>query len=120
MTMNNVSKRVSAKTFLPSKEALLFEEPWPDGKRQGANNKAASIVVSAYANNSVELEVNMPERGVLVASESWYPGWKGYVDGAGKNCLKPTAASEGLPLTAGKHVVRFAYRPAFPLSPGRC
>ncbi len=108
-------KRVSAKTFLPLKEALLFEEPWPVHKREERRSSvigAASVNVVAYANNSVELDVNMPERGVLVASESWYPGWKAYVDGAEKKLLKADCGLRGVAVDKGKHVVRFAYRPA--------
>ncbi|MBI5236127.1 MAG: YfhO family protein [Deltaproteobacteria bacterium] len=106
-------KRVSAKTFLPSKEALLFEEPWPDGRREERRSQTASVNVAAYANNSVDLEVNMLERGVLVASESWYPGWMVYVDGEERKVLKADCGLRGVAVDKGAHVVRFAYRPAF-------
>lgn len=109
-------KRISEKSFLPSKEALFFEEPWPDGKRQGAPPSvidAASVNVVNYANNSVELSVSMPERGVLIASESWYPGWKAYVDGVEKKLLKTNCGFRGVAVDKGTHAVRFAYRPAF-------
>jgi hypothetical protein len=59
----------------------------------------------------VEYDVDLPRPGVLVASESIYPGWKVIVDGLAAKLLPADYVLRGVELGAGRHQVRFEYRP---------
>lgn len=112
-------KTLVDKKFQPGKTVLLEEEPWQTGdadkagKGPGKNRGSPEcpVEVIAYMMNSVRLKVKCPERSILVAGESYYPGWKAYVDGAEKRILKADYALRALPIEAGEHEVSFVYSP---------
>jgi hypothetical protein len=59
------------------------------------------------------LEAELPAPGVLVVSETWYPGWSAAVDGKPAPLLRADYAFRGVALPAGRHTVemRFFSRP---------
>ncbi|HYA18795.1 MAG TPA: hypothetical protein VEF06_15080, partial [Bryobacteraceae bacterium] len=60
---------------------------------------------------SVEIGVTMACRGLLVLSDSWYPGWAATIDGASASILKVNGVIRGVVVDKGTHQVRFVYRP---------
>lgn len=48
----------------------------------------------------------------LVLTESYYPGWKAYIDGKAVSILRTNFLFKGIVLPKGKHTVEFAYQPA--------
>jgi uncharacterized membrane protein YfhO len=46
-----------------------------------------------------------------VVSEAWYPGWHAWVDGAPAPILQADYLLRAVELGAGRHEVRFEYRP---------
>ena len=130
-------KIMQGKEFRPGEEALLYEEPWasslissshphpiptpsrgrestdfpsPGGRGSRGGGKG-SVVIKDYHNNSITLSVNTDRPRILVLSETYYPGWKVYVDGQEKKILKANFAFRAVPLSAGQHEVRFIYAP---------
>lgn len=59
----------------------------------------------------VEVEAELPEPGMLVLADSFYPGWVATVDGAAREILPANHLFRGVLLPAGSHRVRFAYEP---------
>ncbi len=58
------------------------------------------------------LETDPSCRGLLVASELYYPGWEVYVDGKKKEILKTDLIFRGIMLEGGQKRVEFRFRPA--------
>ena len=125
---SRVVQDIQDKTFHPAKEVLLYEEPWGNDsselrvrsselvkeknktvKEQKKQDNEAAIV--DYRNNSIKLSVNAERPKILVLSETYYPGWKAFVDGQEKKILKANFAFRAVPLLAGKHMVEFIYDP---------
>ena len=119
---------MQSKDFRPAKEVLLYEEPWGNDsselrvrsselvkeknktvKEQKKPDNEAAIV--DYRNNSIKLNVNAERPKILVLSETYYPGWKVYVDGEEKKILKANFAFRAVPLSAGQHEIEFIYDP---------
>ncbi|MBI5970818.1 MAG: YfhO family protein [Deltaproteobacteria bacterium] len=105
------------KSFNPAKTALLYKEPAAAaGKLEKSANAEKSspwsVEVIEYKNNAIRLKARLPWPGLLVASESYYPGWKVYVDGMEEEILKADYVLRAVPLKAGAHTVEFVYRPA--------
>ena len=96
------------KGFKPEQTVLLDGEPGVKAQMEQGNY---SVGVTSYRNNSMELKVWTDKAGLLVASESWYPGWKVYVDGKEEKLLKADLVFRAVPLEAGEHIVRFVYSP---------
>jgi hypothetical protein len=112
------------KTFSPATEVLLEEDPFahldaaerpapggpPGGASRGAGERDA-VTVERYSNNSIDLRVKAGAPGILVASESYYPGWKAYVDGVERKVMKADFVFRAVAVEAGEHTVRFVYEP---------
>jgi hypothetical protein len=71
------------------------------------------VVKADYTNeSSVSLTVNIGRRAFLVLSDSWYPGWKAYVDGKQTSIYQTNAVSRGIVIEgAGPHQVIFRFEP---------
>lgn len=63
------------------------------------------------SNHSVRLEVDAPERSLLVVTDTWYPGWRATVDGDPASIERVNWRFRGVYLEPGGHSVRFDYRP---------
>ncbi|MBI5643932.1 MAG: YfhO family protein [Deltaproteobacteria bacterium] len=100
------------KKFSPGRLVLLEEEPGAKIKpSDGKTRPECPVEVLNYKNNSVELMVRCSSDAILVASESYYPGWKAYVDGSEEKILKADYVLRAVPLKAGAHTVVFKYSP---------
>jgi uncharacterized membrane protein YfhO len=50
-------------------------------------------------------------RGLLIVSETFYPGWDAYVDGKAQPIYEAFGALRGVVLESGSHQVEMRYRP---------
>lgn len=102
------------KKFSPGRLAILEEDPWKDGFKtapETGGGQKSEVDVLRYRHNSVELGVRTSHPGILVASESYYPGWRVYVDGQERKLLKADYVLRAVALEAGVHTVKFVYDP---------
>jgi Bacterial membrane protein YfhO len=60
----------------------------------------------------VELQVNAKRPGYVVLADTYYPGWKATVDNHEVPIHPANVAFRAVKVPAGRHVVRFDYRPA--------
>jgi uncharacterized membrane protein YfhO len=92
----------------------LEEEPEqiPSGADTvGHREREERVEVLEYHNNSVSLEVSLARPKFLFMSESYYPGWKAYVDGDERRIYRANYAFRAVFLEPGDHRVDFIYRP---------
>jgi len=59
----------------------------------------------------VALQVRAASDGVLVAAETFFPGWVATVDGEPVEIRRANYAFRSIPIEAGEHAVEFRYRP---------
>jgi hypothetical protein len=62
-------------------------------------------------NNRLDLQVKAPEDCLLVLSDTYYPGWKAFVDGKETKIYRADYTFRAIPLSAGTHQVEFVYDP---------
>jgi len=67
--------------------------------------------ISYERNNKIHIEVTTKTPGVLVLSESSYPGWRVFVDGKEKGCLWLNLLFQGVEVEEGSHQIDFIYHP---------
>ena len=71
------------------------------------------------SNNRLQLLVKAAENVLLVLSDTYYPGWKAFVDGNPEKIYQANYAFRAVPLNAGTHKVEFVYDPvSFKLGAG--
>jgi hypothetical protein len=72
---------------------------------------ASAVQWVARRNNSFQLKVDAENDSVLVVSQTYYPGWRAWVDGQEAQIVPADYALTGIAVAAGSHDVRFAYQP---------
>jgi hypothetical protein len=71
-----------------------------------------SAIVTRYEDELVEIETEAPDRRVLVLMDVHYPGWTATIDGRPEPIVRANFAFRAVPVPAGRHAIRFEYRPA--------
>ena len=67
--------------------------------------------VSYGKTNEIQIKAKTNQRGILVLSESSYPGWEVFVDGQKKELLWLDLLFQGVALEPGQHDILFRFRP---------
>ena len=98
---------------------VLDESSLTDAQRaQVADmNREAPVPVQAahirsYQSQDVQIEASLERAGILVLNDMAYPGWTVDVNGRAATWIGANYLFRGVLLSAGKHTVRFRYRPA--------
>ncbi len=82
--------------------AALTASPAGDG---------SSVEITGYRDNRVDLLAKMENPGLLVLSDTYYPGWKAYVDGKQVPVYPTDLALRSVFVPAGEHEVEFVFSP---------
>ncbi len=61
--------------------------------------------------NSLTIRAAMNCRGMVILTDSWYPGWEAAVDGRPARIEQAYGAFRGVMLDAGDHTIEMRYRP---------
>jgi hypothetical protein len=70
-----------------------------------------TVLVTKYAPSSVSINADMSCDGMVVLSDTYYPGWYASVDGQPTPIYEVDLALRAVPVPKGTHNVNFRYRP---------
>ena len=101
--------------------AMTF--PMADGPPAPAAVSAATIAASisasdstpgsarlvSYASDDVRVHTSASSDAFLVLTDTYYPGWRVWVDGAERNILRTNYSFRGIMLIAGHHTIELMY-----------
>ena len=73
--------------------------------------KAGECRVVSYEPEKVVVEAGTDRDGYLVLQETYYPGWRGSVDGVSSPVLRTDMGLRAVELKAGEHTVVMEFRP---------
>jgi uncharacterized membrane protein YfhO len=79
------------------------------GLPQEPGNHTCSIV--AYEPGYVRINATVQRDAYLVLSDTYYPGWEGYVDGKRETVLRANYVLRALFVPKGNHTFEFKYEP---------
>ena len=97
---------------IDARELALVEEAIPESAAWDANGAdTRQAVITDYAPNDVQIDVQTPGGGLLVLTDRYFPGWHAYVDGSPARIYRTDYLFRGVPVGAGSHHVEFRYRP---------
>jgi hypothetical protein len=108
---DRVFSRLRDPGFNPLREAIVSGPSLPrvDVSSQPS---AANVTVDAYLGNALELSVDTAAAGLLVVSETHFPGWRAWVDGRPVHIYKVDGLLRGVEVPSGRSKVVMRYRPA--------
>ncbi len=78
---------------------------------KGPENSESSAEIVQYDPMAVSVLVNTDAPGLLLLSDSYYPGWRAYIDGIEAKIYRSNFAFRGVLVSPGNHTVRFVYDP---------
>ena len=113
-----ILEKLKNKDFEPEKEVILEEDFVDTWRAEGRERRAEGVVgrreavdVLKYEPGEVIIgaETNAPR--FLVLSDTWYPGWKVYVDDKPDKIYRADYILRSVRLEPGKHIVKFTYDP---------
>jgi hypothetical protein len=97
------------------REVLLLEGDagsMPEPLPAGAEASQTEVAVLREGPNRVTIQVNAEQAGVLVLTDTTYPGWAATVDGKPAEVLVADHAFRAVEVEAGGHSVELVYRRA--------
>jgi hypothetical protein len=112
--INAVKDRLSASDFDPAQEAVVEiykDKQAPVTTELGAAGPDDYAHIISYSAERVIIDAQLKEPGLLVLSDTMYPGWQAYVDGSKQPILTTDLILRGVRLESGNHQIIFLYRP---------
>jgi len=92
--------------------AAFVRGPVPAAWKTTSCSGADNVAVRSYEAETVVLHAAMACDGVVILSDTYYPGWKAFVDGRPMPIHEVNLAMRGVAVPAGNHEIRFVFRPA--------
>jgi hypothetical protein len=73
--------------------------------------RPSAAEIQLYEPHRLSIRVESPEGGFLVVTDSWYPGWRAYVDGVETPVVRGNYLFRAIPVSPGSHQVEMVYEP---------
>jgi len=103
-----VIEKLQSNTFDAKKELILIGQKENSYKKTGPIGQAKLV---SYKANRFSLEYEADNDGFLYVSDTYYPGWRAYVDGKETKIYRANLAFRAIEAPKGKHTVVFKYVP---------
>jgi hypothetical protein len=107
-TDGELRARIEASDFDARTTALLLNSTAPPVEWCEGDE----VKLVARGTNRIQVQANMRCRGLVVLSETFYPGWQAKVDGRPAEVIEVYGALRSVAVEAGNHSVELRYRPA--------
>jgi hypothetical protein len=105
---DQVLAQLTDPAFDPRREAVVEV---PLNCPLATNAATESVKLARDDLDSVTFQAQAATDGLLVMSDTFYPGWRAYVDGQPTSVVRANYALRGICLPAGNHEVIFRFEP---------
>jgi len=99
---------ITGDSFFPASE-VVFEGR--DEKIKGATAIKNECEILKYEPGKVIINVKNSHTGYLVLSDTFYPGWRAYIDGIKTQIYRADYVFRAVKVPSGEHTVKFIYEP---------
>lgn len=93
----------------PINNKIVVEDQVPIS--QNSNLVKNEVKYLDYKETRSKVDVKTEKDGLLFISDTYYPGWKAYVDGNEQKILRANYAFRAVVVPSGNHIVEFRYEP---------
>jgi hypothetical protein len=95
-----------------ARQSVVIEGPSDLAQtRRGADSGDTVRITDASDPDRLLLEASLASDGLVVVADTYYPGWRAFVDGAPVAILPADGMFRAVRVPAGKHAVELRYRP---------
>lgn len=105
---NEVLSRLSDPSFDPHSTVILETRKNQTGNKSPIQSRVNFI---RYEPNMIEMGTVSDQNGYLLLNETYYRGWRAFVDGVESTVYRANYEYKAIELPSGSHRVRFAFRP---------
>ena len=77
----------------------------------GCGSGGDEVQMPLHAPNYVRITATLACRGMVILTDTWYPGWRATVDGHAAEIYEAYGGVRGVVAEAGPHVIEMRYRP---------
>jgi hypothetical protein len=102
-----VLRLLSSAGFDPTREVVVDSEI----PTLPADQLSATAKIVRYDNELVTIATSTDNEAILVLADSYYPGWKAFVDGREEVIRRANLFFRAIRLPVGNHTVEFRYEP---------
>jgi len=113
-TKEEIFKELMNPEFDPKKTVILEEEyriQNTEYRTQNTEHRKEKAEIIEYQPEKVIVKAKINKSGFLVLSDTYYPGWKVFVDGKKEKLFCANYILRAVYLTPGEHVVEFRFSP---------
>lgn len=103
-----IINRLTSPDFDPYTTVILEKTPCQQGSKRTV---VSAAYFTGYQPLKVGIQANMNGDGFLVLGDTWYPGWKAFVDGKETEIYQANLIFRAIALTKGEHNIKFVYAP---------
>ncbi len=107
----SIFREIGRATFNPRNYVILEDSSVPALVTGFSGGKEALPQIMEYSPNRVTLKATLLEKGYLVLADTYYPGWRVYVDGREQEIYKANYIQRAVYLEPGEHTIEFVYFP---------
>ena len=68
-----------------------------------------SVIIEEYRENKISLDVRTAKEGILVLTDTYYPGWEALVDGKETKIYRANYNFRAIIIPKGEHQIVFKY-----------
>jgi hypothetical protein len=100
-------------SFRPDEQAILAESPSGRGTLLSppVSHGPDEVTILSYEPERVIIEADLANEGYLILTDTYYPGWRAFVDGKEASMLRANLLFRAIRLSEGQHRVEFSYEP---------
>jgi hypothetical protein len=73
--------------------------------------QGSEVKITKYSPLEVIIEANLTNPGFLVLADTYYPGWKAFIDDKLTKIYRANYIYRTIPIKEGRHKIRFSYDP---------
>ena len=104
-----LKRTMSDAGFDPLRTVLLAGDAAP--QLGACRPREEDVQMPLHRANLVRITAKLECRGMVILTDSWYPGWTARVDGKSARIYQVYGGVRGVVVDAGAHVVEMRYRP---------
>jgi hypothetical protein len=99
---------IKSSSFDPQRSVVLAQQK----SRNPAQGPPGAVSWISRENSTLKLKVDNPQESILVLSQTFYPGWKAFVDGNETDVFPANFGLTGIVVGPGAHEIVFSFSPA--------
>ncbi len=104
-------KAFTKESGFTEKTLLLFREPSEAIQRPDSEQIRHSVRFLNVENNRVRLQVETEQKGYCVLADTYYAGWRAYVNGTERPIMRANYALRAVVVPSGTSIVEFRFEP---------